>query len=65
MSANNHSGSAKIYQFPLSPRFAAKHLQPERKAANDAKPSRMPDVVYAGSWYHEAAIRDAERARKI
>ena len=60
-----HEGSAKIYQFPAGGRrgqAAARHqmTQVERETAA----SRLPKMVVGGSWYHEEAIQEAERAVK-
>jgi hypothetical protein len=52
--------TAKIYQFPVSPR-----LQPAQQhgAAKLAQPDARTAPVSSG-WYHEAALQEADRARK-
>ena len=54
--------SAEIYAFPPRGRFASSgQREEERPASNPASPVC---VASASGWYHEEAIREAERARK-
>jgi hypothetical protein len=53
--------TAKIYTFPTGGRRqyeSAKSLAnlPQRVAVAE----HAPDVVYGGSWYHQAALEEAE-----
>ncbi len=53
-------GSAQIYQFPVGGRAAlAGHRYGETKTVTDLAPSRVSASVVGGSWYHEAAIQEA------
>jgi Protein of unknown function (DUF2735) len=50
--------SAEIIQFPPRGRFAA-------GACEEANVTRIsPRIAFAGAWYHEEAIREAEPRRK-
>jgi hypothetical protein len=60
-----HEGSAKIYQFPVGGRrgqTAARHEVTQ--VGSEAAATRLPKIVVGGSWYHEEAIQEAERAVK-
>ena len=54
--------SAKIYAFPRKPRTAL--TEPFRQG--DSVVCEFQRTAYAdfGSWYHEAAVQEAERSRK-
>jgi hypothetical protein len=54
--------SAKIYHFPLQRRVSSDDLREADASANEFRPGEAVESV-AGSWYHEAAIRE-EHARK-
>lgn len=62
------TGSAKIYEFPARGRFAAAGNRDESKSADVTSLRGAKGVaaksVYGGSWYHDAAIEEAERTRK-
>ena len=64
MTTSHDRGSAEIYQFPLRGRFAAASKGDEAKSASGIGASRPATTAFGGNWYHEEAIRDAERARK-
>jgi hypothetical protein len=56
----NQQGSAKIYQFPAGGRAAfTGRRNSETKTVADAPP--IADC--SGSWYHAAAIQDANNER--
>ena len=57
-------GSAKIYAFPARGRFAASDYSDEAKPAAHITSPQVVNAAVGGGWYHEAAIQDAERARK-
>jgi hypothetical protein len=57
-------GSAKIYAFPARGRFAASDYCDEANLAAHITSPQVVNAAVGGSWYHEAAIQDAERARK-
>lgn len=59
----NH-GSATIYQFPVGGRAAlAGRRYDEVKTTTDLASSHS-EIVYGGSWYHEAAIQEAKSERE-
>lgn len=64
MTMSHDRRSAEIYQFPLRARVAASAKGDESKSASGIVASRLVTTELGGNWYHEEAIRDAERARK-
>lgn len=64
MTMSHDRRTAEIYQFPLRGRFAASGKGDEAKSASGIVASRLATNAFGGNWYHEEAIRDAERARK-
>jgi hypothetical protein len=64
MTMSHDRRSAEIYQFPLRGRVAAGGKGDEDKSASGIVASRLATTSFGGNWYHEEAIRDAERARK-
>jgi hypothetical protein len=64
MTTSHDHRSAEIYQFPPRGRFAAGGHCDQSKPAASIAPSRLAISAFGGNWYHEEAIRDAERARK-
>lgn len=64
MSSNLGQESARIYQFPAGGRAALGVKRREQFTPAAAQTSaRVNEAACADSWYHEAAIRDAERGR--
>ena len=63
MTTSHDRGSAEIYQFPPRGRFVVAARRP--KSAAGIALSRPTTTAFSGSWYHEEAIQEAERARKI
>ena len=61
MQVSYNPPSAKIYQFPVSVRRAVERAHEEARFSAEAN-ARV--TVVGGSWYHEAAIREAELANK-
>ena len=61
MTTNVQGGSATIHQFPARGRFASRAGDQDTEQAISPRPAR---VVFGSGWYHEEAIREAERARK-
>jgi hypothetical protein len=60
-----NSGSAKIYRFPARGRFAGGppgEQQPMRDGPT--APSRVTRLACGSGWYHDDAIREAERLRE-
>jgi hypothetical protein len=64
MSTNLNRGSATIYAFPARGRFAVGAYREEAMPAAELQSPRMSETVLTGSWYHEEAVRDADRTRK-
>jgi Protein of unknown function (DUF2735) len=64
MTMSHDRGSAEIYQFPPRGRFAVGGHRDELNAAAGSASSPRTTMVFGGSWYHEEAIQEAERARK-
>jgi hypothetical protein len=64
MTMSHDRRSAEIYQFPPRGRVAAGSKDDEVKPASGIAASRLATTAFGGNWYHEEAIRDAERARK-
>ncbi|MDP3897098.1 MAG: DUF2735 domain-containing protein [Mesorhizobium sp.] len=62
MNADVTQRSATIYQFPARGRMIGAPRRDETKA--NANLPQFSDVVSGGNWYHEAAVREAEKARK-
>jgi len=65
MTANSDRASAQIIQFPARGRFASAANRDENSVTATAAPrAKMAMGIAMGSgWYHEEAIRDAERDR--
>jgi uncharacterized protein DUF2735 len=63
MSTNTGRPTAVIYEFPIrNPRVSG--FRHDDRTALDARQQRLPTVEFGSGWYHDAAIRDAERPRK-
>jgi hypothetical protein len=56
--------SAKIYQFPIGGRAMAGGRRDDVKSAAQPTSPRVSATAFGGSWYHEEAVQDAERARR-
>jgi hypothetical protein len=65
MTANSNQGSAKIYQFPAGGRAALVGRGDDTRAVKKFVSSRIANVASGGAWYHEEAVRIAERARNL
>jgi Protein of unknown function (DUF2735) len=65
MTANSNQGSAKIYQFPAGGRASLVGRGDEARAVEKFAVSRVAKVASGGAWYHEEAVRIAERARNL
>ena len=63
MTTSTDQGSATIYQFPARGRFATTNFRDETKSAAMLTP-QVVNAAVGSSWYHDAAIQDAEHARK-
>jgi hypothetical protein len=57
--------TAKIYQFPVRRPPNADARRQRSKPAADLNSTQLPEVEFGSGWYHDAAIRDAERNRTI
>jgi hypothetical protein len=56
--------SAKILMFPVAARASASNLGVKAKFAAELASLRDHHLDFGESWYHEAAIQEAEQARK-
>jgi hypothetical protein len=65
MTTNLGRESAKIYQFPARTALGGNGLHGKTKSTADLKTVQLPEVSFGSGWYHEAAIRDADRNHKI
>ncbi|GJE62463.1 DUF2735 domain-containing protein [Methylobacterium trifolii] len=63
MTTRLHQETAKIYAFPVKTRLAGGRSD-SGKPASDLGLQRAPEIVYGGSWYHDAAVQEADRSRK-
>ena len=63
MTTSSDRASATIYQFPARGRFAANERDATKPTATLSSQQVVKAAVGSG-WYHEAAIEEAERARK-
>jgi hypothetical protein len=64
MSTTLNQGSARIYQFPAGGRAALGGKRREEfKPVADQTSVRVSEAASGSGWYHEAAIREAERTR--
>ncbi|HVZ52933.1 MAG TPA: DUF2735 domain-containing protein [Pseudolabrys sp.] len=63
MTTDMHRESAKIYTFPARGRFAV-GASYQRSAEGRAPAAKTVPTVAGGAWYHDEAIREAERPRK-
>ena|SRR5579871_2896701 len=66
MNRSHGQESARIYQFPAGGRAAlgGKRYEEFKNGSGSVQSSpRVSEVAFAGSWYHEEAIREAERER--
>jgi len=64
MTTNFSTGSATIYQFPARLRGSVGGRCEETNVAEDFTSLRIAKTVFGSGWYHEAAVEEAERARK-
>jgi hypothetical protein len=62
MNTSLNHGSAKIYQFPAGGRaaFGGRRVE-ETKAIADPGLMRANEAACGDSWYHEAAIQEANK----
>jgi hypothetical protein len=65
MTMDQDRRSAEIHQFPPRGRFAVVGHRDESESVAGLALSRLATTaIGGGNWYHEEAIRDAERARQ-
>ena len=64
MNTNFGQRSARIYQFPAGGRAAlGGRPYEETRAVSEVGSNRVHEAACSESWYHEEAIREAERGR--
>jgi hypothetical protein len=56
--------SAQIYQFPLGGREVLARRRNEARREAEPAPVSTPAIAAGSSWYHEAAMQEADRSRK-
>jgi hypothetical protein len=64
MTTNIYGQTAKIYQFPARGKAAIGENRQQPKPMADLASQRFADAAAGSAWYHEAAVQEAERARK-
>jgi hypothetical protein len=64
MATSFHPDTAKIYTFPARGRFVTGARPELTDSAFDLTSARYADAAFGGSWYHEEAIKEAERNPK-
>jgi hypothetical protein len=64
MTTNIHRESAKIYQFPSRISTTVDGHRDEVKSATTLTSPRVAEAASGSGWYHDAAVKEAERARK-
>jgi len=64
MSTNHSCVSAVIIPFPLRARTTSNEYREAAKPATTFPASLAAKVASGSGWYHEAAIQEADQARK-
>lgn len=64
MTENSHRATAQIYQFPIGGRSGLAVRRDTSKPAAEYVPETTSRVAIGGNWYHEEAIREADKGRK-
>jgi hypothetical protein len=64
MTTSSDRQSATIYQFPAGGRAALGVRRDQAKAVDNFAVPRIARVA-SGAWYHEEAVQQADRARKL
>lgn len=64
MSTTVQTESARIYSFPQRTRAKVEAKVAAQNSVVSLASRRAAAVVYDGGWYHDEAIRQAERDRK-
>jgi hypothetical protein len=62
--ASTHGGSAEIIEFPSRHRRNIAALQKEAMFAHESVTQQGQDIVWGSDWYHQEAIREADRLGK-
>lgn len=63
MTTSHEKESATILHFPARGRFAAPVQGEDMRPVANMPTARLARVASGSSWYHDEAIRDAERTR--
>ncbi|MGE0035859.1 MAG: DUF2735 domain-containing protein [Xanthobacteraceae bacterium] len=64
MTTTREFGTARIYQFPRGGRAALADRRDDAKRVAEFAQARTAKVAAGDCWYHEEAIREADRLRK-
>jgi hypothetical protein len=64
MTGNSQRQTATIYKFPVGGRSGLVGLRETTKPASEFVQEATSMVAIGGSWYHEEAIREADKSRK-
>lgn len=64
MTSNLNRGSATIYQFPTGGRAGLSDHRSAAEQAAEQAARNLPKIAFGSSWYHEAAVEEADRPRK-
>ncbi|HPG88475.1 MAG TPA: DUF2735 domain-containing protein [Hyphomicrobium sp.] len=61
MTSNAQIETAKIYQFPVGGRAALTTRAGLASQASELEIAAAPRVAVGGSWYHDAAVQEADK----
>ena len=65
MTTSSDRQSATIYQFPAGGRAALGVRRDQAMVVDNFAVPRIARVASGGAWYHEEAVQQADRARKM
>ena len=64
MTSGHHRETAKIYQFPARGRLAVDRRREAAKPVLELEAPHDVKIALSGAWYHEAALLEAQPARR-
>jgi hypothetical protein len=62
MTENSNRATAQIYQFPIGGRSGLAVRRDTSKPAAEHNMEATNKVAIGGNWYHEEAVREADRS---